>query len=270
MGGGSHTGTTIYKTTGKTCACVDGSQQISCSGSDSPSVRRDCNNCGLRNYEATAKVQFGGGCGCGEEATIKHLGPRHQRDGVDCCWVISNVEQNGDCFFGAEGPHPDTDNSQVKLGNVGNLRNKQVGIKSIVWKTLSGWHQELWVDTTASMTRWRKMGFRNFTSWGYKKTTSQFALTGPQQVEFRVDCSQAKWLAWSVQEIIPPVSLYTEVEDKKPDMGPESNLAQSQPVAYATYLPKPVELVQQLEYNTIMHMPIVKETFLTKRLMNRR
>jgi hypothetical protein len=204
FGSGNLSGTNIYKTTGKKCSCSSGSQQISCSGGSATSKRVNCNNCGLQNYEATALLQFGGGCtsACGDEATIKHYGPTHQ-DG-NCCWALSNVQQNGQCFFGGEGPHPDTDKSQQSLGSVGNLQGKKVGIKSISIKTSGGVHQELYVDPTGSMSNWKKMGSRDISQWGNSQKSNKIgAKGGPQQVEFRVDCSGAKWLSYDVSEIAP-------------------------------------------------------------------
>jgi hypothetical protein len=197
FGSGNLSGTHIYKTTGKKCSCTSESQTIGCGGGSSPSLRVNCNNCGLQNYEATATLQFGGGCGCGDEATVKHYGPTHQ-DG-NCCWALSNVQQNGQCFFGGEGPHPDTDKSQQSLGSIGNVKGKRVSIKSVIMKTSNGAHQELYVDPTGNGSNWKKMGARDISSWGNSKKSS--SISSNQQVEFRVDCSGAKWLSWDVSEI---------------------------------------------------------------------
>lgn len=196
--------THIYPTTGKTCSCSTQTQDIHCSGTSSKSVRTNCNSCNLSDYEATAIIQFGGGCtnACGDEATIKHWGPTHQ-DG-NCCWALSAVMQNGDCCFGGEGPHPSTTKCQKKLGNVGNLSGKKVAIKSVIWKTGSGGHQELYVDVSGSGKKWRKMGERDFSKWGESQTTNK--ISSSQQVEFRVDCAKAKWLSNDVAEIKPGTS----------------------------------------------------------------
>src|SRR5215467_3330785 len=151
-GGATTTGSNIYPRTSGTCSCSSGSQTIGCSGKNSPSLRVNCNNCKLQNYEATAIIQFGGGCGCGDEATIKHYGPTHS-DG-NCCWAISTVQQDGRTFFGGEGPHQSngTNKTAQALGSVGNIQNKKVGIKSVIWKTAGGAHQELFVDPSGAGT----------------------------------------------------------------------------------------------------------------------
>jgi len=203
-GGGSFTGTHIYKTTGKKCSCTnEGEKSLSChSGGGGVTVRGNCNNCSLDNYEATGILQFTGKCGCGgDEATIKHLGPSHSKG--NCCWSISTVTQAGNVGFNQEGPHPDTTKPKPEktLGNVGSLVGKKVGIKSVIWKGGSGWHQEVWVDASGSGSNWKKFGAKDFSSWGATKTTSTKAPN--QQVEFRNDCSGAKWLSLDVSEIVP-------------------------------------------------------------------
>lgn len=201
-GGGTSTGSHIYPTTGKTCGCVGATQPLNTSSGHCTTVRSNCNNCGLLNYEATAILQFGGGCSCGgDEATIKHYGPNHQPG--NCCWAMSVVNQDGSCAWGGEGPHGGTTNkNQGSLGSVGSLAGKKVGIKSVIWKTATGAHQELFVDPSGAGTSWKKMGARNMTQWGDKQKTS--TPSSSQQVEFRVDCTQAKWLSTSVAEIKPP------------------------------------------------------------------
>ena len=94
--------------------------------------------------------------------------------------------------------------SERILGNVGSLVGKKVGIKSVIWKlkTGSGWHHEVWVDPTGSGSNWKRYGVKEFPSWGVDQSTSTIAPN--QQVEFRNDCSGAKWLSTEVREIIPP------------------------------------------------------------------
>jgi hypothetical protein len=201
-GGAGATGSHVYPTTGKTCSCVGASQPLHTSAGTCTTIRSNCNNCNLLNYEATAILQFGGGCSCGgDEATIKHYGPTHQ-DG-NCCWAMSVVHPDGSCAWGGEGPHGGTTNkNQGSIGNAGSLANKKVGIKSVIWKTASGAHQELFVDPSGSGTSWKKMGARDMTQWGDKQKTN--VPSSSQQVEFRVDCTQAKWLSTSITEIKPP------------------------------------------------------------------
>lgn len=203
-GGAAKTGTSIYPKTGKACSCKDGSQSIGCGGKNVHSERTDC-SCptGLINQEATGTIQFAGACGCGDEATIKHWGPSHHSNS-DCCWEIGTVNQKGAVGFNMEGPHPDTTmpKPESALGNVGSLQNKQVSIKSIIWKTGGGGHHEVWIDTTNSLSNWKKIAQRDFTSWG--KTRKATTPTSPPLLEYRCDCDQAKWTNTTIVEIQPP------------------------------------------------------------------
>ena len=193
IGGG---GSSPFKTTGRRCGCVDGSQKISCSGGSAMSKRMDC-KCGFTRYVAKGTIQFGGGCtsSCGDEATIKCGGPNH--DDGKCCWAIGVVRQNGQCSFGGEGPHPNTDLGQGSLGSVGNLQGKRVGIMVVFAANAGGGaHQELWVDAGGG---WKKMGERNLSSWGASKKSNKIA--SGQSVEFRCDCSRSSWSNCSVEEL---------------------------------------------------------------------
>ena len=35
-------------------------------------------------------------------------------------------------------------------------KDGRVGIKSIIWKTATGGHHEIWIDTTATGSSWKK------------------------------------------------------------------------------------------------------------------
>ena len=203
---GSSTGTHIYQTTGRTCGCSnEGEKTLHTSGGNGVTVRANCNNCNLDNYEATGIVQFTSNCPAGgNEATVKHLGPDgHHSNNPGCCWSISTVTQEGKIGFNGEGPHPKTTKPKPEqtLGNAGSLANKKVGIKSIVWKAGTGWHQEIWIDASGSGSNWKKYAAKDFSSWGANNKSS----TRPanQQIEFRIDCHGAKWLANSIVEISP-------------------------------------------------------------------
>jgi hypothetical protein len=205
-GGTTSTGSSIYRKTGRTCGCSnEGEKTLHTSKGTCTTSRVNCNNCGLQNYEATGILQFTSDCSCGgDEATIKHLGPDgHHSNNPGCCWEIGTVTQGGKVGFNMEGPHPDTTNPKPEkvLGNVGSLANKKIGMKSIVWKSGTGFHHEIWVDPTGSGTSWKKYGQREVTSWGASKKTSTFPSN--QQVEFRNDCKGAKWLSSSIVEISP-------------------------------------------------------------------
>ena len=169
------------------------------------------------------------------------------------------MQQNGDCSFGGEGPHPDTDKSQMKLKNVGNLQGKTVGIKSIIWRHGAGAHQELYIDTTSLGRRWVFVGKRDIATWGNSRKSNRITETGqPQQVEFRVDCSKARWIGTSVAEINPPLGA----------------LAQTDMPADVPQIPNKIaEIENQLSYYTVpviprkvISQPVVKETYLAKKL----
>ena len=86
-------GRNIYKLTGRTCPCQnEGEKPLHCSncGPNDVTVRTNCNNCDLDNYEVTGIIQLTGQCGGRDEATIKHLGPPHANDQA-CCWEIGTV-----------------------------------------------------------------------------------------------------------------------------------------------------------------------------------
>ncbi len=200
--GDSFVGTHIYKPTGKKCSCSAGKPQtIGCSGKSVTSVRSNCDGCALYNVEATGMLQFAGACGCGDEATIKHLGPNHQ-DG-NCCWHIATISQSGKVGFNNEGPHPETTSPkpETAIGNVGSVANKKIGFKSIIWNQGGKWHHEVWIDVTGSGSNWKKAAQMDFTEWGNVKKSSTPASN--QQIEFRCDCNDAKWLATEVVEIVP-------------------------------------------------------------------
>lgn len=265
LGGGLLLGGGVYPRTGRSCHGNNHSQTIGCGGSNSPSKRYDFENCNFSAYEVTAQIQFGGGCGCGDEATIKHGGPTHQ-DG-NCCWAVSIVRQNGQCSFGGEGPHPDTDMNQVSLGSVGNLQNKTVTIKSIFWTTSSGAHQELYVNG-------RRMGARNIPQWGNRQKTNRMPST--QQIECRCDCSGARWLYAEVAEIRPPfggVTYPTALETtqvKAANVGRKAVLTDMIDNEDTEHT-KLYEFQKELDYfpDVEVPKPPIAESFLTQRWLGR-
>ena len=209
---GTVNGPNVYKVIRpNACGCVDEGEKVlhtdggKCTG---VTVRVNCNNCDLDNYEATGIMQFTSDCKCGgPEATIKMLGPAgHSSDNPGCCWEIGTVNQNGAVGFNMEGPHPKTSNPKPEndgnAGNAGSLVNKRVGIKSIVWKISSGYHHEVWVDPTGSGTRWTRYAQRNVSSWGVESKKS--VRPAAQQIEFRNDCHGAKWSGFRIDAISPP------------------------------------------------------------------
>ncbi len=115
-----------------------------------------------------------------------------------------------------EGPHPKTtDPKPTKvIGNIGNVKNKKIGVKSIVWKTSGGGHHEMWVDKSASGNNWEKVAEWEFTAWGARGSDGMDGKDGGRNtdkvpskstVEFRCDCDDATFEDLSVVEIEPGV-----------------------------------------------------------------
>ncbi|MGA9844521.1 MAG: hypothetical protein WBQ25_19645 [Nitrososphaeraceae archaeon] len=118
-GGGSNdvNGRNVYKLTGRSCPCQnEGEKTLHCSncGPNDVTVRVNCNNCQLENYEATGIIQFSSQCGGGgDEATIKHLGPAgHHKQNPGCCWEMGTVTQGGKVGFNMEGGPIQTQRNQ--------------------------------------------------------------------------------------------------------------------------------------------------------------
>ena len=208
-GGSTATGNHVYQSTGNTCSGKDGSQTINCSDGSTHSERHDFDSCGITNIEATGIIQLKAGdhCGCGggDEFTVKLMGPKHS-DG-NCCWWLLAVYQNGNIRSGGEGDHPDTEKDStdgVIKQNVGSLEGKKVGVKGVSWDNGNGTrHFEGWVDVTGTGTSWEKVVQQDLSEWGDKKKTGTPA--SDQQVEFRIDCDNAKWVANDIIEIQPGV-----------------------------------------------------------------
>lgn len=218
--GATATGKVIYAQTGKSCPGEDGSQDIGCGGGNTFSARSDHNDCALTNYEATAIIQLqaGDSCGCGDEFDVKLLGPTHSDN--NCCWWLVGAHPDGEVFTGGEGPHPDTDKScdhGVIKSSIGSIDGKKVGIKGVTWDNGNGTrHMEGWFDITGTGESWEKVVEEDITEWGKTSDPCSSNATetatpsdpipksgGGQQVEFRCDCDNAKWLASSVIEIVP-------------------------------------------------------------------
>jgi hypothetical protein len=204
-GGTIHAGgRTIYKPTGETVDHIDNHvQNIGCSGHRANSRRGDC-KVDFINQEATVIVQFTREAQCGDELTIKHWGPGHS-DGK-CCWEIGCVNQSGKVGRMGEGPHPTTTSPKPtsEIQNIGSVEGAKIGVKSIVWKTATGGHHEMWVDKTAAGNNWQKVAEWDFTEWGDRRKTSQIDERN-LTVEFRCDCDGAQFSNLSVDEIVPGV-----------------------------------------------------------------
>lgn len=214
-------GKTIYKPTGKTVDHIENHvQNITCSGHPAASRRGDC-KVDFINQEATVIVQFTDDCECGDELTIKHWGPGHSNG--NCCWEIGCVNQSGKVGRMGEGPHPETTSPKPTkvFGNIGSVAGAKIGVKSIVWKTSGGGHNEIdeghhemWVDRTATGNNWQKVAEWDFTSWGGKGSDGMQGdddgentnrIPSNLTLEFRCDCNGAKFSNLSVDEIVPGV-----------------------------------------------------------------
>jgi hypothetical protein len=207
-------GRTIYKPTGETVDHIDNHvQNIGCGDHRANSRRGDC-KVDFINQEATVIVQFTREAQCGDELTIKHWGPGHS-DG-NCCWEIGCVNQSGEVGRMGEGPHPVTTKPKPtkEIKNIGSVAGAKIGVKSIVWKTATGGHHEMWVDKMATGNNWQKVAEWDFASFGAEgfsshgvqgKNTNQIAPTNKLTVEFRCDCDGAQFSNLSVDEIVPGV-----------------------------------------------------------------
>ena len=130
------------------------------------------------------------GGGHGDEADIKMYGPHHSDGG--CCWCIVNIAGNGDVCIGGEGPHPKTDKCRQKVGNVGSVAGKRVGLCHVIRAGPVG---EVWIDTGGGF---KKVGGYNAPCGSQKKSSTP---SSGQQVQFRCDCSGVKVESATVYEI---------------------------------------------------------------------
>ncbi|HEY1247717.1 MAG TPA: hypothetical protein VGE97_01895, partial [Nitrososphaera sp.] len=119
--------------------------------------------------------------GHGDEADIKMWGPTHSNSG--CCWCIVNINGAGDVCTGGEGPHPTTDKCRKKVGNVGSVKGKLVGLCHVIRAGSGGAHSEVWIDVGGGF---KKIGEYDGKCGSKKWSTSP---SSGQQVQFRCDCS---------------------------------------------------------------------------------
>ena len=121
---------------------------------------------------------------------LKMYGPHHSDGG--CCWCIVNIAGNGDVCIGGEGPHPKTDKCRQKVGNVGSVAGKRVGLCHVIRAGPVG---EVWIDTGGGF---KKVGGYNAPCGSQKKSSTP---SSGQQVQFRCDCSGVKVESATVYEI---------------------------------------------------------------------
>lgn len=198
-------GATLYKGTGKTWPGKDTGpegQKISyASGGGGASRRINHEGVSSGALECTIYYTFNGkNCHDGDEEnmTIKGWGPTHSDD--NCCWCLFGIQQNGDAYFGGEGPHPNTDKNQQKLASLGDLKGKKVGQKLVIWPASGGKgaHQEAYVDLGTGT--WKLLGSRDSPCGANKKENSPVS---SQQIEFRIDCTGVSIDCSHVAEITP-------------------------------------------------------------------
>lgn len=191
-------GQTIFPSTGKTWKAVDSGKKTRnyASGGSSGTTQWDIKNVGpVTNLEVTTYVNVGG---CGDEVSLKVYGPSHS--GSNCCWVILNTDCNsGQVKLGAEGPHPDTNKTALGSGtSIGSIKNKEVGLKLVIFKSGSGYTAIGYADTGSG---WKETIRKTFSEWGVKKKAS--TPHSSATIQFRTDCSGVKYRIAEAAEINP-------------------------------------------------------------------
>lgn len=149
----------------------------------------------VTNIESTLLVNVGS---CSDTVSIKHYGPTHS--GSNCCFLIMDVEcDTGKFMLGGEGPHPTTESSNLGTGgSMGSIKNKEVGIKLVTYKSGSGFTAIAYGNTGSG---WKEYIRKSFTEFGAKKKAS--SPHANSQVQFRTDCSGVKYSVAEVAEINP-------------------------------------------------------------------
>lgn len=193
-GGGAAAGKLPYPTSGKTWKMSDSGKKTRnyASGGSSGTTEWNAEVGGVANLMGVVYYTHPSSCGGGhgDEADIKMYGPHHS-DGA-CCWCIVNIAGNGDVCVGGEGPHPKTDKCRQKVGNVGSVAGKRVGLCHVI---RSGPVGEVWIDTGGGF---KKIGGYSGPCGSQKKSSTP---SSGQQVQFRCDCSGVKVESGTVYEI---------------------------------------------------------------------
>lgn len=196
-GGATAAGKLPYASTGKTWTMKDSGATTRhyASGGSSGTTEYDVDVGGVANLMGVVYYTHPSSCagGHGDEADIKLWGPHHSNGG--CCWCIVNIAGNGDVCTGGEGPHPKTTKCKTKVGNVGPVAGKRIGLAHAIWQAGGGAHSEVWIDTGGGF---KKIGQYNGACGNSKTSTSP---SSGQQVQFRCDCSGVKIESANVYEI---------------------------------------------------------------------
>ena len=153
-------GQTIFPSTGKHWKAVDSgkTKRNYASGGSSGTTQWDIKGVGpVTNLEVTTYVNVGS---CSDEVSIKVYGPSHS--GSNCCWLIMNVDTSSGQFkLGGEGNHPSTSKTNIGTGgSIGSIKNKEVGIKLVTFKSGGGFTAIGYADTGGG---WKEMIRKNFT-----------------------------------------------------------------------------------------------------------
>ena len=196
-------GQTIFPSTGKKWKAVDSGKKTRnyASGGSSGTTQWDIKGVGnVTNLEVTTYVNVGG---CGDEVSLKVYGPSHS--GSNCCWLIMNVDCNSGKFqLGGEGPHPDTNKTNLGTGqSIGSIKNKEVGIKLVTYKSGGSYTAIGYADTGSG---WKEMLRKTFSQFGSKKKSS--TPHGSATIQFRTDCSGVKYSVAEAAEISPSAAGY--------------------------------------------------------------
>jgi len=166
-------------------------------GGSSPTTQYDAHVGPVPNLMAVVYYTHPANCGGGhgDEADIKLWGPNHSEG--QCCWCLVSVSGNGDVCTGGEGPHTKggTDKCRQKVGNVGDVKGKNIGLAHVIRQTSGGAHSEVWVDLGT--------GFKHVGDYDGKCGKKRWS-TGPsqdQQPQFRCDCADVQVQSAKVYEI---------------------------------------------------------------------
>jgi len=186
-----------YQPTGKTWKLSDSGKSTRhyASGGSSGTTEWNADVGGVANIMGVVYYTHPASCGGGhgDEADIKLWGPHHSNGG--CCWCIVNINGAGDVCTGGEGPHPKTTKCKKKVGNVGSIAGKRVGLLHAIWKAGSGAHSEVWIDTGGGF---KKIGTYDGSCGNAQTSTSP---SSGQQVQFRCDCTGVKVESANAYEI---------------------------------------------------------------------
>lgn len=195
---GAAVGGLIFQGTGKTWSAKDSGKTTRnyASGGSSGTTQWDAKGVPANNIESTVDFDWGN---CSDTMSIKHYGPDHSNG--KCCWIIMNVDGAGKFFLGGEGPHPNTEKSNLATGSsMGSLKGKRVQVKFVTWID-SQVHARGYGFTGGKWVEYIKWDGSQF---GANKKASKPA--SGANTQFRIDCSGIKIHSAVSAEINPPGS----------------------------------------------------------------